>query len=124
MNWLITKLKEILFFTIIMFIFMVIYTSLILFEIVPNNNYIIRTITFIMGLILFFILGLISGKKEKKNGWLSGILSSLIIIAFNFILILFTKTNITLSLLVKYLCYILTAMTGGMIGVNLQKKRG
>ena len=107
MNWLITKLKEILIFTIILFIFMVIYTSLILFEIVPNDNNLIRTITFIMGLILFLILGLISGKKEKKNGWLTGILSSIIIIIFNFILILFTKTNITLLLLVKYLCYII-----------------
>ena len=80
MNWLILKLKELFIFIIILSILMVIYTTFIMINLIPNEQSLNRTILFIVGITLFIILGIISGVKEKKNGWFSGLSSSLFII--------------------------------------------
>ena len=125
MNWLILKLKELFIFIIILSILMIIYTTFILINLIPNEQTLNRTILLIVGLLLFFTLGVISGNKEKKHGWLSGLSSSLIIIFLSLIIGLFTKTNVDIFLIGKYVCYLLCSITGGILGVNLSfnKKR-
>ena len=123
MNWLISKLKELLLFIIILSILMVIYTTFIMINLIPNEQTLNRTILFILGMLIFFILGIISGNKEKKNGWLSGLSSSLLIILLSIIIGLFTKTNITIFLIGKYVCYMFCSIIGGILGVNLSFKK-
>lgn len=125
MNWLIIKLKEIFFFTIILSILMVIYTILIMINLIPNDNNLNRIILFILGLILFFGIGLISGHKENKNGWLAGLSTAFIILFLSFIVTIFSKNNLDLFLLCKYCCFLICSMVGGILGVNtkVNKKR-
>lgn len=123
MNWLSLKLKELLFFTISLSILMIIYTTLISLNIIPDDISLNRTITLIIGLFLFFLLGVISGKKEMKNGWLSGISSASLILLFIILIGIFMKNKIDIFLLGKYTCFLLCSMIGGMFGVNLKPKR-
>lgn len=123
MNWLSLKLKELLFFTISLSILMIIYTTLISLNIIPDDISLNRTITLIIGLFLFFLLGVISGKKEKKNGWLSGISSASLILLVIILIGIFMKNKIDIFLLSKYTCFLLCSMIGGMFGVNLKPKR-
>lgn len=125
MNWLILKLKELFIFIIILSILMVIYTTFIMINLIPNEQSLNRTILFIVGITLFIILGIISGVKEKKNGWFSGLSSSLFIIMLSLIVGIFTKTNINIFLIGKYVCYMFCSVLGGILSVNisLNKKR-
>lgn len=123
MNWLSLKLKELLFFTISLSILMIIYTTLISLNIIPDDISLNRTITLIIGLFLFFLLGVISGKKEMKNGWLSGISSASLILLVIILIGIFMKNKIDIFLLSKYTCFLLCSMIGGMFGVNLKPKR-
>ena len=59
--------------TTISFIYALLLHNGILFTTEPGFN----NVTFIIGLILFFILGLLSGIVAKKNGLIEGLLSSL-----------------------------------------------
>lgn len=123
MNWLSLKLKELLFFTISLSILMIIYTTLISLNIIPDDISLNRTITLIIGLFLFFLLGVISGKKEMKNGWLSGISSAVLILLVITLIGIFMKNKIDIFLIGKYTCFLLCSMIGGMFGVNLKPKR-
>lgn len=111
-----------LIFTIILTLFTFIYAMLINNEIITLNLKYYRNISFIIGLILFFILGLISGIVAKRNGLIEGLLSSLIIIAISFLLNLILKFEIEAIYFVKIICYLIISMSGGIIGVNIVNK--
>lgn len=113
------KLKELLFISIIFLITILIYTILIYFQILKVDTSSLRTITYITGLVLFLIYGIISGLIEKKNGWLSGATSGLIIIILFFILNLFSDNKLDFSYFIKLLTYLINSMIGGIIGINL-----
>ncbi len=120
MNFLKNKLKELLYISIIFLITILIYTILIYFQILKVDTSSLRTITYITGLVLFLIYGLISGLIEKKNGWLSGSTSALIVILLFFIFNLFSDNKMDLSYFVKLLSYLLCSMVGGIIGINIK----
>lgn len=115
------KLKELLYISIIFLIINLIYTILIYFQILKLDTNTIRTMTYITGLIIFLIYGIISGLKEGKNGWLSGITSGLIIIITAIVISFFVKNSFNLAYFVKLLTYLICSILGGMIGVNLKK---
>ena len=119
MNFIKNKLKELLFISIIFLITMLIYTILIYFQILKVDTSSLRTITYITGLVLFLIYGIISGLIEKKNGWLSGATSALIVILLFFILNLFSDNKTDLSYFIKLLSYLICSMVGGIIGINI-----
>ena len=123
MNWLVLKLKELFSFIIILSILMVIYTIFIMINLLPNEQDFNRTFLFLLGILLFFILGIICGHREKKNGWFSGLSSALIILSLFLIIGLFTKNSINLFLIGKYTCFLFSSMTGGILGVNLSFKK-
>lgn len=110
-------------FIIILAITIIIYTSLLYFGVISSNDNTIKPVSFIMGLILFLILGLISGFKEKKNGWLVGFSSSLFLILIVIFINIITK-NLTVMSLIKYLAYVIASMLGGIISVNILTKKG
>lgn len=111
-----------LIFTIILTIFAFIYAILINNDTISLTNNSFRNISFIIGLLLFFILGLISGFVAKKNGLVEGLLSSLIVLAISMLLNLILKIQIQPLYFVKIISYLICAMAGGIIGVNLVNK--
>ena len=115
------KFKELLYISIIFLIINLIYTGLIYFQILKVETNTLRTITYITVLILFFIYGFLSGLKEGKNGWLSGLTSALIIIITTIILNIFTKNPFNFAYFIKLLTYLICSIIGGMLGVNMKK---
>lgn len=112
-----------LIFTIILTIISFIYALLLQKGILFTTNPMFNRITFIVGLILFFILGLLSGIVAKKNGLVEGLLSSLIIISIVLLINLIIKIDIKPMFFIKMGSYLLCSMAGGIIGVNLVNKK-
>lgn len=105
--------------TTISFIYAILLRKGILFTTTPGFN----KITFIVGLILFFILGLLSGVVAKKNGLIEGLLSALIILSIVLLINLIIKIDIKPMFFIKMGSYLLCSMAGGIIGVNIVNKK-
>ena len=84
------------------------------------TEYSISYLILILSFISIFIGGLISGGKGKKQGWIlgggTGLLYTLIILAFQYLG--FDQTFSSREW-IQSLCYILVCMMGGILGVNL-----
>lgn len=82
-------------------------------------QYIITTISFIS----IFAGGFITGGKGKQKGWLLGGLTG---IAYTVIIFLYQFLGLdslfTMEQIIYYVCYILIAMMGGILGVNIKGK--
>lgn len=112
-----------LIFVIILTILSFIYAILLKKEILPSSYPSFKNITFVLGLIMFFILGLISGIVSKKNGLLEGFLSSIIIIAIALLINLIIKIELKPIYFIKIFSFLLSSMSGGIIGVNIISKK-
>ena len=123
MKFLKNKALSYFIFIIILAITIIIYTSLLYFGVISSNDNTVKTVSFVMGLVLFLILGLISGLKEKKSGWLAGFTSSLFLVLIVIFINIISK-NLTVMSLIKYLAYVISSMLGGIIGVNIITKKG
>lgn len=95
-----------------------IFSLLLAFTSVQESalKYIVTTVSFIS----LFIGGFITGKNGKQKGWLlggaTGIIYSTIIFLFQF---LGHDSLFSMEQLVYHTCYILTAMMGAILGVNM-----
>ncbi|WP_338030798.1 TIGR04086 family membrane protein [Cytobacillus citreus] len=82
-------------------------------------QFIITAISFVS----LFIGGFISGGKGKQKGWLlgglTGIIYSIIIFLFHY---LGYDKLFNFQQMIYHICFILTAMMGGILGVNLSNK--
>ena len=121
------KFLSFIFFTIIMLFLSLIYAiflSLSSSSFTYNSNLINNHyITYFIGLFSFFILGIISGIKEKKKGIVAGISSSLILLFIVIIIKIINDTfNLSLPIIIKYLSYIFISIFGGILGVNKNGK--
>lgn len=123
MKFLKNKALSYFIFIIILAITIIIYTSLLYFGVISSNDNTVKIVSFVIGLTLFLILGLISGLKEKKSGWLAGFTSSLFLILIVIFINIISK-NLTVMSLIKYLAYVISSMLGGIIGVNIISKKG
>lgn len=106
----------------ILFITSLIYTFLIYKEKIDISTAGIYRTSFIIGAIIFFIYGLLTGITEKKKGFLSSFISTFIIIAIIIIVKLLSKQSFQPTNLIKYGVYLLTSVVGGILGVNLTSK--
>lgn len=114
--------SAIIYGTVSIFIFAVIFSlffSLLLrFTSLTESS--ISYLILILSFFSIFIGGLISGGKGKKQGWLlggaTGLLYTLIILAFQYLG--FNQTSSSREW-IQSLCYILVCMMGGVLGVNL-----
>ena len=81
-------------------------------------------ITTAISFIALFIGGFISGGKGKQKGWLLGGLTGLI---YSLIIFLFQYLGLerifNTEQIIYHSCYILTAMMGGILGVNMSNTR-
>jgi putative membrane protein (TIGR04086 family) len=95
-----------------------IFSLLLKFTSVQESSlqYVMTSISFLS----IFIGGFISGGNGKQKGWLigggTGLIYSVIIFLFQF---LGYDSLFTFEQIIYHICYILTAMMGGILGVNL-----
>ena len=76
---------------------------------------------FIYMAILFFIIGLLVGKKATHKGYLEGIKISLSLIFILIVInVLFYQTGFSLERTIYYFILILSSTLGSMIGINKQ----
>lgn len=100
----------------------IIFSLLLKFTTLQESSlhYVITAISFIS----LFIGGFISGGKGKVKGWLLGGLTgffySLIIFLFQY---LGFDRLFDLEQIIYHSCYILTAMMGGILGVNMSNSK-
>lgn len=79
-------------------------------------------ISFIAGLLTLFLAGLIGGMKGKGNGWMIGFITGLGFTTITFsIQYLGFNEGFSLPQLMYHITYILLAIMGSIIGVNLVK---
>lgn len=112
-----------LIFTIILTVIAFIYAILLNNGILSTSSPAFTNITFVVGIILFFILGLISGIVAKKNGLIEGLFSSLLILSIALLVNLIIKIEIKPLFFVKIAAYLISSMAGGILGVNWSSKK-
>lgn len=118
MKFLRNKAVTFLIFSIILVITLVVYTIFLYTGILQSNAEKMKTVTFIIGIILFFLLGLLSGQKEQSKGWLAGCSSGFTLL---FLVIIFKLTSggfTTWFIIVKYISYLFASILGGILGVQ------
>lgn len=115
MNKIINYLKSISFFSILLLFYVIVISILYYFELFSYNT--LNIINFIVIIILFFILGYKISNLERKKGYLNGFLvSSVLVILFSLISLIFFKLEF--SSLVYYLSLIVSSIIGGIFGVS------
>ena len=102
MQYLLKKSIVFLITLFILFITSLIYTFLIYKEKIDISTAGIYRTSFIIGAIIFFIYGLLTGITEKKKGFLSSFISTFIIIAIIIIVKLLSKQSFQPTNLIKY----------------------
>lgn len=107
---------------ILMFITSLILSLLLKFTGLTESSltWVIMTISFAS----IFLGGIISGGKHKEKGWLiggsTGILFTLLVFLVQY---LGYQTSFSLEQALYHVGYIITALCGGIIGVNMSGKR-
>lgn len=98
-----------------------IFSILLKFTTVQESS--IQFIVTAISFITLFVGGFVSGGKGKQKGWLLGGLTGLV---FSLIIFLFQFLGydrlFNVEQLIYHTCYILTAMMGGILGVNMTNK--
>ena len=84
-----------------------------------NSN---KIIIIIVGAILMFIIGLITGKGTNNKGYLKGLLISVICIFILTILSIIFRFQLNINSLIYYSILVVSTIFGSMIGINLNKK--
>ncbi|WP_071460246.1 TIGR04086 family membrane protein [Bacillus massilinigeriensis] len=95
-----------------------VFSLLLRFTAIQENSlqYIVTTISFIA----LFVGGFITGGKGKQKGWLLGGVTggtyTLLVLLFQY---LGYDSLFSMEQMVYHVCYIITAMMGGILGVNM-----
>lgn len=119
-NTLRRKIFSYVVFLLILSIFASIYALLIFLNKANSQAASFNTITFIMGVLAFFILGLLAGNTAQKNGLLEGLIAALIIILITLVINFFVQVPFVARSFVKTVSYITAASLGGILGVNFR----
>ena len=109
-----------LIFLIILSLFTIIYAMLIYNGKVGSDIKSFNTITFVLGVIAFLILGIISGNIAQKNGLLEGLVSALVVILIALLINLFAKVDFDFRTFIKCVTYLTSSSLGGVLGVNFK----
>lgn len=109
-----------LIFLFILSLFTIIYALLIYNGKIDSDMKKFNTVTFILGIIAFLLLGLVSGNIAQKNGLLEGLISALIIVLITLIINLFARVDFDFRTFLKCVTYLTSSSLGGVIGVNFK----
>lgn len=117
-----SKLKVKLFvylcFFLILSIFAAIYALLIYLNKANSQAPSFNTFTFILGVAVFLILGILAGNTAQKNGLLEGLIAAAFIITIALIINFFIHVPFVARSFVKTASYLTASALGGIIGVN------
>lgn len=120
------KIKKFLFVYLLFFIILttvsLVYAILLHKGVLSTTSTAFNRITFIIGVVMFFILGFLIGKVAKKNGLIEGLIAALIIILLSLLINLIIRIELNSLFFIKAGSYILSSMAGGIIGVNSLKR--
>ena len=105
----------------IMMIFIFLNTLLYYFDIISFHFYSI--LKFINPIFSFMIGSFLLGRKASKKGWLEGLKLGGIFLLLFFIITSILKNHITIRFVIYDLLLLLSAMLGGMIGINKKKEK-
>jgi|SRR5690554_6186839 len=118
------KIKQKLFvylcFLFIISIFAGIYALLIYLGKTDSKITAFNTVTFILGIIAFFILGFLAGNTAQKNGLLEGLIAALFVILVTLIINFFVHVPFVARSFIKTASFLTSAALGGIIGVNFR----
>ena len=81
-----------------------------------------KIIIIILGAIIMFIIGIITGKNTNNKGYLKGLLVSVVCIFILVILSLIFKFTLNINSLIYYIILVISTIFGSMIGINKKKK--
>ena len=109
-----------LLFLIILSLFTIVYSLLIYYGKVSSDMKHFNTWTFIIGIICFFILGLVSANLAQKNGLLEGLVSALVIVLLTLLINLIVQVPFSFRTFIKCVTYLVSSSLGGVIGVNFK----
>lgn len=109
-----------LLFLIILSLFTIVYSLLIYYGKVSSDMKQFNTWTFIIGIICFFILGLVSANLAQKNGLLEGLVSALVIVLLTLLINLIVQVPFSFRTFIKCVTYLVSSSLGGVIGVNFK----
>lgn len=114
------KISVYLLFLLILTIFIISYSLLVYYGKLSSDTKAFNNVTFIIGVISFFILGFLAGNVAQKNGLLEGLVAALIILTIVLISNFFVAVPFVFKSIIKCLSYMISASLGGIIGVNFQ----
>ena len=117
MNYLYKYVKSLIIFLSGIVIIPILLTIFNLLKLQTN-----KIIIIILGSILMFVIGLILGKKVEKNGYLNGILLSVITIMILLILSIIFRFKLNYNTLLYYTTLIISTVFGSMLGINKKSK--
>lgn len=107
-------------FILILSIFASIYSLLIYLGKADSEISSFNTITFILGIIAFLILGMLAGNTAQKNGLLEGLIAAAIVILTTLIINFFVQIPFVTRSFVKTASFLTSAALGGILGVNFR----
>ncbi|MCK9537181.1 MAG: TIGR04086 family membrane protein [Bacilli bacterium] len=111
-------------FLFIISIFSGIYALLIYLGKTDSKIGAFNTVTFIFGIIAFFILGFLAGNTAQKNGLLEGLVAALFVILVTLIINFFVHVPFIARSFVKTASFLSSSALGGIIGVNFRSFLG
>ena len=86
------------------------------------NNKTLSIILLIIPILSTFISNLYIGKNSIKKGYIEGIKNGVIFIFILLLLNISLYRVFTLKLIIYYLIFIISAILGSMIGINIKRK--
>ncbi len=111
-----------LIFVTIVILALTIVANLIVNDKISSEITSVKNTLFFIGLVLFFIMGLMLGNHEQKNGLLVGIIFVLIVYTIGFLIsFLGFDQGLSLSGLVKVAAFSIASGIGSALGVNIPK---
>lgn len=114
------KISVYLLFLLILTIFIISYSLLVYYGKLSSETKNFNNVTYIIGVVSFFILGFLAGNVAQKNGLLEGLIAALIILVIVLISNFFISVPFVFKSIVKSLSYMISASLGGVIGVNFR----
>lgn len=111
-------------FLFIISIFSGVYALLIYLSKADSEIGAFNTVTFILGIVAFFILGFLAGNTAQRNGLLEGLIAALIVILVTLVLNFFIQVPFVAKSFIKTASFLTSSALGGIIGVNFRSLFG
>lgn len=99
-------------------LFSLIFSLILKFSSVQEGQ--LSLIITVISFISLFIGGFVAGGRGKEKGWLLGGLTGILYTVINFLFQFFGYDSVfNMEQIIYYICFMLTAVMGGILGVNI-----